>query len=551
MKNPTRRSSRRTFLKASGSAFLGTVLWQAASAQESRVADVCVYGGTASGVMAAVAAAREGARVVLVEPSRWLGGMTGGGLIHIDWGRKEAVGGSTRGILEQGLNDPQYRTLFTRLLQEHRIEVVFEHRLCAVEKEGTRLRAARFECAPPDALGVPAETASRPEALRVTASVFLDCTYEGDLLAAAGVSHTHGRESRETYQESLAGSQELMTVYPIDPYKVPGNPRSGLLPLLQDLPHLPEGSADGLTMGYGFRWKFSKAANRLPIEAPEDYDPGTYELFRRGFQNGVDMFTGRQMKYQVGKWEPTRTSFYSYGSGNLSRTLWAPTNYGSNAGYPTGNYRSRARIWRDQIRFVQGMTHFMRTDPVVPEKWRVMAAGVGMEPGIFDETRGYPHQLYVREARRMRSSVVVTQADMAGTGSVPDPVGLASYGVDEWPYATVPFEGKVALQGGYFSEVWLNEETRGIYQIPYRALTPLRAECENLLVPVCISASHIAMTSIRMEPVWMILGESAGIAAAMAARAGTAVQEVSYPELRNRLATLQQRLERPEVPRNA
>jgi hypothetical protein len=159
--------------------------------------------------------------------------------------------------------------------------------------------------------------------------------------------------------------------------------------------------------------------------------------------------------------------------------------------------------------------------------------------------------LYVREARRMRSTVVVTQADMAGTGSVPDPVGLASYGVDEWPYATIPFEGKVALQGGYFSEVWLNEETRGIYQIPYRALTPLRSECQNLLVPVCISASHIAMTSVRMEPVWMILGESAGTAAAMAARAGIAVQDVPYPELRSKLIALQQLLERPEALRNA
>jgi hypothetical protein len=367
----------------------------------------------------------------------------------------------------------------------------------------------------------------------------------------AGVSHTHGRESRETYDESLAGSQERMSVYAIDPYKNPGNPRSGLLPLLQDLPHLPEGSADGLTMGYGFRWKFSKAANRLPMDAPEDYDPATYELFRRGFQNGVDMFTGRQIKYQVGKWEPTRTSFYSYGSGNLSRTLWAPTNYGSNAGYPTGNYRTRAQIWREQIRFMQGMTHFMRTDPVVPEKWRTMASQVGMEPGIFDETRGYPHQFYVREARRMRSEVVVTQRNLAENVRYEDPVGLASYGVDEWPYATVPFEGKIALQGGYYSEVWLNEETRGIYQIPYRALTPRRSECQNLLVPVCVSASHIAMTSIRMEPVWMILGESAGTAAAMAARQRIPVQDVSYPELRSKLTGLNQRLERPAVPEKA
>jgi hypothetical protein len=537
--------SRRRFIAGTASGLLGTVLWQVATAQEPRSADVCVYGGTASGVMAAVAAAREGARVLLIEPSRWLGGMTGGGLTHIDWGRKEAVGGSTRGILEQGLKDPQYRSTFARMLEEHQIPVIFEHRISAVEKEGPILRALRFDFAPHDALGCPAGDPAKPEALRVTASVFIDCTYEGDLMARAGVSHTFGRESRDTYGESLAGSQELLSVYPIDPYRIPGTPRSGLLPLLQDLPHLREGSADQLTMGYGFRWKFSKAANRIPIEPPEDDDPARYELFRRGFQGGVDMFTGRQMKYTIGQWQPTRTGFYTYGSGNLSRTLWAPTNYGSNTDYPNGNYRTRSQIWRDQIRYLQGMTHFMRTDPVVPEKWRTLANEVGLEPGIFDDTKGYPHQLYVREARRMRSRVVITQADLAEDRSRGDSVGLASYGVDEWPYATIPFKGQIALQGGYLSELWLNEKTRGIYQIPYSALTPLQSECQNLLVPVCVSASHIAMTSIRMEPVWMILGESAGVAAALAARENIAVQEVRYPDLRAKLVALGQRLERP------
>ena len=539
--------TRRDCLRQAGTLLAGGFLVGAAPAgardDGGDAVDVCVYGGTASGIMAAVAAAREGARVVMVEPSRWLGGMTGGGLSHIDWGREEAVGGTARGILKRGFNDAQYRDFFRDLLAEHRIPVVFEHRVTAVHREGTAIQSITLDHAPPDRLGCPAVEPRTPAARRVTAKVFIDCTYEGDLMARSGVSYVFGRESRGEFGESLAGAQPPLAVYDIDPYRTPGDPRSGLVPLVQQLEMKPEGEADSLTMGYGFRWKFSKEAGSLPLKPPDDYDPRTFEVYRRGFQQNVDMFTGRRMR-KLGEFEEAKGSVFQIGIGNLSRALWAATVFGSNAEYPDGDYATRARIWKSQQDFVRGLTHFMRTDPAVTAKWRDQALAIGLQPGIFDDTAGYPHQLYIREARRMRADYVVTQKDMEGRADVDDAVGLASYGVDEWPYAMVPLDGKIALSGGYYSMLYLEEPHRGVYRISYRAIVPKQEECVNLFVPVCCSASHIAMTSIRMEPVWMILGESAGVAAAMASREGVPVQQIDSQSLRNMLLQLNQRLDR-------
>ncbi len=544
MSSPYRGLSRRNFLLLTGGC-LAAASTSSAADEPIESYDVCVYAGNASGVMAAVAAAREGARVVVVEPSRWLGGMTGSGLIHIDWGREESVGGSARRILKGDHNDPAFRALFAGLLRENSIPVILDHRVSAVSRDGTTIRSITLDHAPFDGYGCPIASPIKAAAKRIEARVFIDCSYEGDLMARAGVSYTFGRESRSTHDESLAGVQPNLAVYDIDPYLKPGDPTSGLLPLVQACPPLHEGEADRLTMGYGFRWKLSWEPDRLPIEPPSHYDPNTFELYRRGFRKQVDMFTGRRMKHRLDNWEPAKGWMYTIGVGNLSRALWAPTNYGSNAAYPDGDYAMRAGIWKGQQDFFRGITHFLRTDPSVPAELRDQAVRIGLQAGIFDETKGYPHQLYVREARRMRASYIVTQKDIEGKTDPNDSIGLASYGVDEWPYATVAFEGKVALQGGYLSEVYLEEKNRGIYKIPYRAITPEKNECTNLLVPVCVSASHIAMTSIRMEPVWMILGESAGTAAAMAVLGKTAVQDVDYPALRARLLALEQRLERP------
>ena len=538
-----RKTTRRNFLRLTGGGLLGSTLADFARAENFETADVCVYGATASGIMAAVAAKREGASVLIVEPSRWLGGMTGGGLMHIDWGREKAVAGTARGILKKDYNDAQYREAFAAMLKEHGVPVIFEHRVASVQREGAVIKGITLDHAPPDRVGCPVAEAKTRDARRITARVFIDCSYEGDLMARAGVSYTFGREARDTYGETLAGAQPSLAVYDIDPYVKPGDPKSGLLPMVQDIQMSPEGAADKLTMGYGFRWKFSTDENRLPLEAPEDYDPRTFELYRRGFQNKANIDVGRHMR-KLGEFEKAGGRIHSKGAGNLARALLAPTNFGANAGYPDGDYATRARIWKNEQRFMSGMTHFLRTDPSVPAKLKELALSIGFEPGIFDDTQGWPHQLYVREARRMKSAYVVTQKDMAGETNPEDSVGLASYGVDEWPYATHAVGGKVALQGGYYSMLYLEEAHDGIYKIPYRAITPKQEECTNLLVPVCVSASHIAMTSIRMEPVWMILGESAGVAASMAVKEGMPVQQIEYAKLRTKLRDLKQKLER-------
>jgi hypothetical protein len=507
--------------------------------------DICIYGGTASGVMTAVTAAKQGRSVVLIEPSRWLGGMTGGGLSHVDWGREKAVGGTALSILSKNYDDAQYRQVFRELVKKYRIRVIDEHRISAVQKDGAAIRSLTLDHAPPDALGCPVAAATKANAMTLPAQVFIDCSYEGDLMARAGVSYTWGRESRDEYGESLAGVRPNLAVYAIDPYVTPGNAKSGLLPFIQDMKAQPEGSADRLTMGYGFRWKFSKDADRLPIPAPEHYDPKQWELYRRGFKNKAKIDEGRRMKGKLGFFEPAGGRIHSLGAGNLARALLAPTNYGSNAEYPDGDYATRARIWKTDQEFMRGMTHFLRTDNCVPDKFKQTALEFGFQRGIFDDTQGWPHQLYVREARRMKSDYVVTQKDLEGSTDPADSIGLASYGVDDWPYATYVHEGKVALYGGEFSMLYLDDQHEGIYKIPYRAITPKPSECTNLLVPVCVSASHIAMTSIRMEPVWMILGESAGIAASMAVTEKVPVQQVSYAAMKEKLVALKQKLERP------
>ena len=537
--------NRRDFIRAGSLVALGA-LWPLRGAEpRSLSADVCVYAGNAAGIAAAIAAAREGARVLVVEPSRWLGGMTGSGLIHIDWGRSEAAGGLAKKILNDGLTDPQYRRRFADLAQQQGVEILYEHRVASVTKTGATITSLVLDYAPPDRFGCPIAQPKTVGAVTVTARLFIDCSYEGDLMAKSGVTYTFGRESRDHYGENLAGVRPPLAVYDIDPYVKPGDPRSGLLPLLQDYTPGPIGSADQLTMGYGFRWKFTLDQNQIPIEPPDDYDPFTFEIYRRAFTKKLNL-NGRRMR-KLGEYEVATGGIHYPGAGNLSRSLIAPTVYGCNAAYPDGDWPERARIWKFHQDFLRGITHFLRTDPSAPEKLKERARIAGFDPGQFDDTGGWPHQLYIREARRMVAGYVVTQQDMEGKTDPSDSVGLASYGVDDWPYAMHPLDGKIALQGGDYSMLYLEEKHRGIYRIPYRAITPLARECRNLFVPVCCSASHIAMTSIRMEPVWMTLGEAAGVAAAMALQSEVPVQQVDPTKLRSKLCDLGVKFDRPTV----
>jgi len=567
--------------------FLNSVLvWQQCLATEAshHNVDVCVYGGTASGVMAALAAEKEGARVILVEPSRWLGGMTGGGINHLDWGKGSTVGGSTYKILMEGvevqeqkhhgghailgIGNKAYRERFKKAVEDRGITVIYEHRLGTVEvgdvtidaptrqqpiainetfeekAAGQSIRSISLDYAPVDRTGCPIPEPKNRNAVTIAANVFIDCSYEGDVLGMSGVSYTWGRESREHHSESLAGVRPNLWVHDIDPFIEPGNPESGLIAFVQNRQIGPEGSADGLSMGYCFRYEFDMSGKGIPIPEPVNYEPAEFEVYRRAIRDGIDIFSNRHMRTTLDKITLHKRKPF-VGGAQSNRNLMASTVYGCNDEYPNGDWATRSRIWKFHQEFLINSIHFAKTDPSAPESMRQNATRTSFKKGVFDETGGWPNQLYVRQARRMVSSYVVTQKDLEGKTDPPHAVALAAYGVDDWPYAVVVHDGKIAVQGGEFSIVYLdNGKYNGSYKIPYESIVPRKGECDNLLVPVCVSASHIAFTSLRMEPVWMILGESAGVAAAMAVAAEIPVQDVPYKQLRAKLEALDQKLER-------
>ncbi len=548
-------------------------------------ADVCVYGGTASGVMAALAAEKEGSKVILVEPTRSLGGMTGGGINHLDWGKGETVGGSTYKILMEGLKEQkrahgghakhgignkQYRERFKKLVEDRGITVIHDHRVGKVQvgdetinkptrqrpiamgekipskNKNNSIQSIILDYAPVDETGCPIPEPKKRNVITVSAKVFIDCSYEGDILGMSGVRYTWGRESRDHYGESLAGVRPSLWVHDIDPYVEPGNPESGLIPFVQDRKIGPLGSADALSMGYCFRYEFDMSGEGIPIPEPTNYDPAEFEVYRRAIRDGVDIFSNRHMRTTLNKFTVHKKAPF-VGGAQSNRNLMGSTVYGCNEDYPNGDWATRSRIWKFHQEFLINSIHFAKTDPSAPRSMKQRAINTSFRKGVFDETGGWPNQLYVRQARRMVSSYVVTQKDLEGKTDPPHTVGLAAYGVDDWPYAVVVDDDKIALQGGAFSIVYLdNGKYNGSYKIPYEAIVPSKGECDNLLVPVCVSASHIAFTSLRMEPVWMILGETAGVAAALAVDNEIAVQDVPYKQLRSKLENLEQILDRVE-----
>ncbi|MDC0308532.1 FAD-dependent oxidoreductase, partial [Planctomycetaceae bacterium] len=551
-------------------------------------ADVCVYGGTASGVMASLAADKEGAKVILIEPSRWLGGMTGGGINHLDWGKGNTVGGSTYKILMEGVTEQEqkhhgghailgignkaYRERFKKVVEDRGITVIYEHRLGTVQVgdatidaptrqrpialgediapkgKAPSIRSITLDYAPFDKTGCPIPEPKKRNAITVSAKVFIDCSYEGDVLGMSGASYTWGREAREHYDESLAGVRPNLWVHDIDPYIEPANPESGLLPFVQDRKIGPLGSADELTMGYCFRYEFDMSGKGIPIPEPTNYDPAEFEVYRRAIRDGVDIFSNRKMGKTLGKITTNKRGPF-VGGGQLNRNLMASTVHGCNDDYPNGDWATRSQIWKFHQEFLINSFHFAKTDPSAPKSMKERAEKVTFKKGVFDETGGWPHQLYIRQARRMVSSYVVTQKDLEGRTDPPHTVGLAAYGVDDFPYTAIAQDDKIVVQGGEFSIVYLdNGKYNGSYKIPYEAIVPRKGECDNLLVPVCVSASHIAFTSLRMEPVWMVLGESAGVAAAMAVDAEIPVQDVPYKKLRQKLDDLDQTLDRVQGP---
>lgn len=512
--------------------------------------DVVVYGGTSGGVAAAVQAARMGKTVVLIEPGRHLGGLTSGGLGATDIGNKKAIGGIAREFYQRvrrhyeadaawtrekraafkgGGHDPKEDTawtfephvaekVFNDLVKEHKVPVVFGGRLdlkAGVTKDGTRITAVRTETG---------------EEYRGT--VFIDATYEGDLMAKSGVAYHVGREANATHGETLNGVQVghdrfHQFVKNIDPFVKPGDPASGLVPGVQAGPPGNDGEGDRRVQAYNFRLCATDVvANRRPWPKPANYDEKRYELLLRNFEAGDPRLP----------WNPLLMPNRKTDANNNFAV--STDHIGANYDYPDGDYATRERIWKDHVAYQQGLMWTLANHPRVPEKVRQHFQTWALAKDEFPDTDNWPHQLYVREARRMVGAYVMTEHNCRGTRTIDDPVGLAAYTMDSHHtqrYVTkdgfARNEGDVQV-GGFPP-----------YPVAFRSIVPKPAECTNLLVPVCLSASHIAYGSIRMEPVFMVLGQSAATAAALAIDGRTDVQAVAYPKLRERLVADRQVLD--------
>lgn len=476
-------------------------------------ADLCVYGATPGGVMAAIQAARMGRSAVLVEFGRHLGGMTASGLSATDGGR--AIGGLAvefyQGLgARSGFLPNQAEERFAAMLAQAGVRVFRERRLTAVGKDGASIRELAME-----------------NGDRFRARIFVDATYEGDLMAMAKVSCAVGRESNRQYGETLngisrPGSHNFRLA--VDPFRIPGDPASGLLPGITnpaaDAPGVA-GEGDHRIQAYNFRMFLARMPEALPFPRPPGYDPGRYALLLRYLQAGAE--GGPQlrdfMQLKVGD---------SNNQGGFSTD-----NIGMNYGWPEGTYQQREAIYQDHVTYQQGLLWFLANDPQVPERIRNLVAGFGLDRRCFAETGGWPHQLYVREARRLVGDLVMTEAHCRGLSVVDDPVGLAEYTMDS--HNCQRFVDRSGGSPQARNEGDVQERIPGPYPVSYRALLPRAAECDNLLVPVCLAASHIAYGSIRMEPVFMVLGQSAGTAAALAIAAGIAPQRLPYATLRRRL----------------
>ncbi|MFN0078162.1 MAG: FAD-dependent oxidoreductase, partial [Prosthecobacter sp.] len=385
--------------------------------------------------------------------------------------------------------------------------------LKGVEKSGNRITAVIFE-----------------NGNRVEAKMFIDASYEGDLMAQAGVSFTIGREDNSKYGETINGfyiPQRNNFKSPLDPYRTPGDPKSGLLPGIQSGP-LPEpGTGDKQVQAYGFRMCASDAPDRRPFPKPGDFNRDTHLLLLRYLNSKSDSFWN--FAYSRGPMKLNRGDCNNAGPMSIDYV-------GESRGWCEADYATRERIFQKHVTYQQGLMWVMANDPEVPALVRKTVGKFGLTTEEFKETDGWPHELYVREGRRMISDYVMTQADCSSQRVAPDSVGLGSYMMDSHFCSRIVAKGVVKAQGG------LGMKIPKPYPISYRSIVPRESECANLLVPVALSASHVAFSSIRMEPVFGILGQSAGTAAALAIDTGVPVQELDYARLRERLLQDKQRL---------
>ena len=489
--------------------------------------DVCIYGGTSGGVVAAVQAARLGKSVALVVVNNHLGGMTSGGLGATDVGShgNSYIQGMAREFYTRvgqkygagatfAFEPHVAEAVFNEMAQQPGISIYTNQYLVSVSKQGQQLRAA---------------TMNNGNIFR--AKMFIDASYEGDLMAKAGVSYTIGRESTSQYNENIngvcvpnTGGHQFGTAN-VSPYVVSGDSSSGLLPLVQSAASGAPGSADQRVQAYNFRMCLTTVvSNQLAITAPTNYSAAQYELLARYIQaqvaHGATLTLNSLMI--VSAMPNGKTDINNYGA--------VSTDFiGQNYTYPEADYATRQQVWQAHKNYTQGLFYFLATDPRVPAAVQGQMNSYGLCKNEFADNGGWPYQLYVREARRMVSDYVLTQSNCLGQATVSDSIGLAAYTMDSHNCQRCVVNGYAQNEGD------VEVGVPGFYSIPYRVMVPKSAECNNLLVPWCISASHIGFSSFRMEPVFMIVSQAAGTAACMAIDGGATVQNINMSKLQAQL----------------
>jgi FAD dependent oxidoreductase len=521
--------------------------------------DLVIYGGTAAAVTAAVQAKIMGKSVIIVSPDKHLGGLSSGGLGFTDTGNKAVIGGLARefyhrvwkhynqptawkwekreeyGNKGQGTPaiDGEQRTMW--IFEPHVAERVFEdfiaeYRIPVQRNEWLDRKSGVRKS------GSSIATITTLSGKRYTGKMFIDATYEGDLMAAAGVAYHVGREANSVYGEKWNGVQTGVLHHrhhfgavskKISPYLVPDDPKSGVLPRISAAPPGEYGQGDKRLQAYCFRMCLTdRADNRVPFEKPAGYDAKQYELLLRIFEAG---------------WRETFEKFDRIPNRKTDTNNHGPMstdNIGYNYDYPEASYDRRREIIREHETYQKGWLYFIANDPRVPEDVRQQMRQWGLARDEFKDNGNWPHQIYVREARRMIGSYVMTENELLKLRPTPASVGMGSYTIDSHNV-----QRYITPDGSIQNEGDIGVSTKGPYQIAYGALVPRKGQIDNLLVPVCVSSSHIAFGSIRMEPVFMILGQSAATAAVLAINDKTAVQDVPYASLRERLLKDRQILE--------
>lgn len=495
-------------------------------AAEADTFDVVVYSGVPCGIASALAAARGGAQVLLIEPEKHIGGLSTSGIntAESEHMLKWTIGGIAGEFYERlgkvyGTGKAEYyfessvaERIYTQMLDEAKVPVRFGRRVARVEKEGAQIRRIVLD-----------------DGSSLAAKVFIDAGYEGDLMAHAGVSHTWGREARDEFNEEAAGvrfdkqTRRAATVDEND------NLLPGISAWAKDL---KEGAAHPGVMNYNFRLTFAKdPARQVPIPAPDHYDRKRYRLLENWLREKAARNEEVKLEHLL--------DFYSRRNGkfevnNKQNAIISMGHFGGQFNWPNGSYAEREQIFQDHKDYTLGLLYFLANDDSVPPAVRAQMKSWGLHKDEFTDNGNLPYQLYVREARRMRGQTVVTQRDVETERRKSDAVGISSHFIDSHHVQ------RVALSPTEFTNEGRIWRIGWAYQIPYSALTPKASECSNLLVPGAASFSHVAFCSYRLESVWMIAGHAAGVAAAIAARENQTVQNVDVPKLQDTLRTAKQ-----------